>query len=76
MKEASFLGTWIGIDPENPMTLSMGAMYGAMSGIFFVLPTKTMDYVMAQKPSSLIWIESMYHIVAFTIVGIILGVWQ
>lgn len=66
-----------GIDPENPMTLSMGAMYGgAMSGIFFVLPTKTMDYVMAQKPGSLILIESLYHIVAFTIVGIILGVWQ
>jgi len=65
-----------GADPDNPMTLTMGAMYGATSGIFFVLPTKAMDYVMARRANSLIWIESFYHIVAFTLVGIILGVWQ
>jgi Protein of unknown function (DUF1761) len=67
-----------GTDPDNPMTMTMtmGAMYGAMSGIFFVLPTKTMDYVMGFRDKSLIWIESFYHIIAFVIVGVILGVWQ
>ncbi len=65
-----------GTDPENPMTLTMGAMYGAMSGVFFVLPTKAMDYVMARKSWGLVFIESFYHIVGFVIVGIILGVWQ
>ena len=65
-----------GTDPENPMTMTIGAMYGATSGLFFVLPTKAMDYVMAQRSNTLIWIESLYHIVAFTLVGIILGVWQ
>jgi len=51
---------------------------GAMSGIFFVLPTKAMDYVMGHRATSLIWIESFYNIVEFVVVvvGVILGVWQ
>ena len=65
-----------GTDPNNPMTVSTGAMYGAMTGIFFLLPTICMNYLFAQKSAALMFIDSGYHIVAYTIVGVILAAWQ
>lgn len=65
-----------GTDPENPMTLTTGAMMGLMTGIFFILPSTCMNYLFARKPASFMMIDSFYHIVAYTMVGIILGAWQ
>lgn len=65
-----------GTDPENPMDATMGAMYGLMTGIFFILPSTCMNYLFARKSASLMLIDSGYHIVAYTLVGIILGAWH
>ena len=65
-----------GTDPENPMTVGMGAGYGIMTGIFFIFPSTAMNYLFSRKSASLIAIDSLYHIVAYTIVGVILAAWQ
>ena len=65
-----------GTDPDNPMTLSMGAMYGLMTGVFFLFPSISMNYLFARKSAALMLIDSGYHIVAYTVVGLILGAWQ
>lgn len=62
---------------ENPdMNASFGATMGLMTGLFFLLPSISMNYLFARKSASLMLIDSGYHIVAYTIVGIILGSWQ
>lgn len=62
---------------ENPdMNATYGATMGLMTGIFFLFPSISMNYLFARKSSALMLIDSGYHIVAYTIVGIILGVWQ
>lgn len=65
-----------GADPDNPVTISMGAMYGLMTGLFFILPSTCMNYLFARKSPSLMLIDSFYHIVAYTLVGVILAAWQ
>lgn len=66
----------MGTDPENPMTISNGVMYGAMTGIFFILPSTCMNYLFARKSASLMMIDSFYHVFAYVVVGIILAAWQ
>ncbi len=61
---------------EVEMTIDMGAMYGLMTGIFFLFPTIGMNYLFARKSTTLILIDSGYHIIAYTIVGVILAAWQ
>jgi len=61
---------------EAEMDGGMGAMYGLMTGIFFLFPSIGMNYTFAKKPISYILIDAGYHIVAYTIVGTILGAWQ
>jgi hypothetical protein len=51
-------------------------MYGLMTGIFFIFPSTAMNYLFARKSAALIAIDAGYHIVAYTIVGVILGAWQ
>lgn len=58
------------------MTTEMGAMYGLMTGIFFLFPSISMNYLFARKGATLMLIDSGYHIVAYTIVGVILAAWQ
>ncbi len=65
-----------GTDPENPMDTGMGAMYGLMTGIFFILPSTCMNYLFARKSAPLMMIDSFYHIIAYTLVGVILGACQ
>jgi len=59
-----------------PMTVTTGAMYGLMTGIFFLLPSISMNYLFARKSAGLMLIDSGYHITAYTIVGVILAAWQ
>ncbi|OEK02415.1 hypothetical protein BFP97_13180 [Roseivirga sp. 4D4] len=62
---------------ENPdMNATYGATMGLMTGIFFLFPSISMNYLFARKSAGLMLIDSGYHIVAYTIVGIILGAWQ
>jgi len=61
---------------EMEMTVSAGAMYGLMTGIFFLLPSISMNYLFARKGVALMLIDSGYHVVAYTLVGLILAAWQ
>ena len=61
---------------ETTMTVDMGAMYGLMTGVFFLFPSISMNYLFARKSISLMLIDSGYHILAYTIVGVILAAWQ
>jgi hypothetical protein len=67
---------FFGFGPNPDMNAGMGAMYGIMTGIFFIFPSTAMNYLFARKSSTLIAIDSCYHIVAYTIVGVLLGAWQ
>lgn len=60
---------------EVPMTIDMGAMYGLMTGVFFLFPSISMNYLFARKSTALMLIDSGYHIVAYTVVGVILAAW-
>lgn len=53
-----------------------GAIIGLMAGVLFILPTTVMNYILARRPLPLILIDSFYHIVAYTLVGTLLGAWQ
>lgn len=62
---------------ENPdMNAGFGATMGLMTGLFFLFPSISMNYLFARKSAGLMLIDSGYHVVAYTIVGIILGSWQ
>lgn len=62
---------------ENPdMNAMMGATMGLMTGLFFIIPSTALNYNFARKGLSLILIDSLYHTLAFTIIGAILGGWQ
>ena len=58
------------------MTVVEGAMYGGMTGIFFLFPSISMNYLFARKSGSLMAIDSLYHIIAYIVVGVILAAWQ
>lgn len=53
-----------------------GATMGMMLGIFFILPSTAMNYIFARRPISLILIDAFYHMLAYTITGIILASWR
>lgn len=61
---------------EQAMTVDMGAMYGIMTGVFFLFPSISMNYLFARKSVSLMLIDSGYHVIAYTVVGVILAAWQ
>lgn len=62
---------------ENPdMNAAYGATMGLMTGIFFLFPSISMNYLFARKSSSLMLIDSGYHMIAYTMVGAILGTWH
>jgi hypothetical protein len=67
---------FFGFGPNPDMNAGMGAMYGIMTGVFFIFPSTAMNYLFARKSATLIAIDSCYHIVAYTIVGVLLGAWQ
>ncbi len=53
-----------------------GATMGMMFGIFFILPSTAMNYIFARRPISLILIDAFYHMIAYTVTGIILASWK
>lgn len=55
---------------------SYGAIVGLMVGVFFILPSTVMNYIFARRPLALILVDAFYHIIAYTLVGALLGAWQ
>lgn len=53
-----------------------GATMGMMLGIFFILPSTAMNYIFARRPISLILIDAFYHMLGYTITGVILSSWN
>lgn len=70
------MAMFFGGDPATRPDAGQGAMYGAMTGIFFVFPSTWMNYLFARKSTALIFIDSFYHIVTYTVIGVILGAWH
>lgn len=54
----------------------MGATAGFMTGLFWVAAAQAITYLFERKPLSLFLINLGYHIVAFTVMGWILGGWR
>ncbi|WP_181347439.1 DUF1761 domain-containing protein [Thalassobacillus sp. CUG 92003] len=65
---ALFLG------PER--TALMGSSAGFMVGLFWVAAALGITYLFERKSFTLFWINAGYHILTFTLMGLILGVWR
>ena len=62
------------LGPER--TLGFGAFAGFMAGLFWVAAAFGITYLFERKPFGLFFINAGYHVVLFTVVGIILGAWK
>ncbi|HAA15318.1 MAG TPA: DUF1761 domain-containing protein [Cytophagales bacterium] len=56
--------------------ISEGAMYGAMTGIFFVAMGIGINMLYQRKPLKLFFIDAGYQVIFLTMQGIILAAWQ
>ena len=65
---ALFLG------PERNAT--MGASAGFMAGLFWVAAAMGITYLFERKSLKLFLINAGYHVVTFTLIGFILGIWR
>ena len=54
----------------------MGAMAGFMAGLFWVATTMGITYLFERKSLKLFLINAGYHVITFTIMGLILGAWK
>jgi len=61
---------------EGDVGLHMGAMYGFMTGFFFVAASIGIIYLYEHKSLKLFLINAGYQILTYTIIGAIIGVWQ
>ncbi len=57
-------------------TASQGASVGFVVGFFFVAMSFGINYAFAQRSLKLWMIDSGYHILQFTLYGLILGAWH
>jgi hypothetical protein len=65
---ALFLG------PERDAVI--GASAGFMTGLFWVAAAMGITYLFERKSLKLFLINAGYHVITFTIMGLILGVWR
>lgn len=54
----------------------MGATAGFMAGLFWVATAMGITYLFERKSLKLFLINAGYHVVTFTIMGLILGLWK
>ena len=54
----------------------MGATAGFMAGLFWVATAMGITYLFERKSLKLFLINAGYHVITFTIVGLIIGVWN
>jgi hypothetical protein len=57
-------------------TFSFAVFAAASVGLFWVAPALGVIYVFEQRPLAHWAVNSGYHIVAFTVLGVILGAWR
>lgn len=57
-------------------TLSTGIGIGALVGVGFVAPALATDHVFSGRPIPLYLLNVTYHVLAFILMGAILGAWQ
>jgi hypothetical protein len=62
---------WAGGD-----SIADGIKVAVLAGVAFVLATMGMNDVFEKRPSGLTVINILYHLIAFLIVGIIIGAWR
>ena len=56
--------------------LAIGVSAGLMAGAFWVAAAFGITYLFERKPLKLFLINAGYHVVAFTVMGAILGAWS
>lgn len=54
----------------------VGASAGFMTGLFWVATAMGITYLFERKTLKLFLINAGYHVITFTIVGLILGIWK
>ncbi|MEN8247612.1 MAG: DUF1761 domain-containing protein [Bacteroidota bacterium] len=59
----------------EPIGLHQGAMYGAMTAIFFVIPSIGTLGLFEQHKLLLFLVNSGYKLVTYTVIGAIIGAW-
>nr|WP_144924727.1 DUF1761 domain-containing protein [Paenibacillus bovis] len=57
-------------------TASIGATAGLMVGLFWVATAMGITYLFERKSLKLYLINAGYHVVTFTLMGLILGAWK
>ncbi|MBM3941048.1 MAG: DUF1761 domain-containing protein [SAR202 cluster bacterium] len=55
---------------------AFGATAGFMTGAFWVAAAFGITYLFERRPWRLLAIDAGYHVVAFTLMGLILGAWR
>lgn len=55
---------------------AFGASAGFMAGFFWVATAMGITYLFERKSLKLFFINAGYHVITFTIMGLILGVWR
>ena len=53
-----------------------GAMAGFLAGLFWVATAMGITYLFERKSLKLYLINAGYHVITFTVIGFILGVWR
>ncbi|MFC7371980.1 DUF1761 domain-containing protein [Fictibacillus iocasae] len=66
------LAMFLGPDRNGMMGLSAGFM----AGLFWVAAAMGITYLFEKKSLSLFFINAGYHVITFTVMGFILGVWK
>jgi len=54
----------------------IGASAGFMAGLFWVVTAMGITYLFERKSLKLFIINAGYHVITFTIMGLILGIWK
>jgi hypothetical protein len=55
---------------------AFGASAGFMAGFFWVATAMGITYLFERKSLKLFFINAGYHVITFTVMGLILGVWR
>jgi len=54
----------------------IGTLAGLMAGLFFVATAMGITYLFERKSMKLFLINAGYHVITFTVMGLILGMWK
>lgn len=69
----SILASWMFAWMLHPQSLHSGLLYGLHIGVFFIATTFGISYLFEGRSMKLWLINAGYHIVQFSVIGLILG---